>query len=40
MTVTADIQSILDRVLAGERMTADECTYLLESYEVAKIGAA
>jgi cyclic dehypoxanthinyl futalosine synthase len=36
----SDIQPILDKVLAGERMTAEECTALLESYDIAKIGAA
>jgi cyclic dehypoxanthinyl futalosine synthase len=36
----SDIQPILDKVLDGERMTAEECTQLLESYDIAKIGAA
>ena len=36
----SDIQPILDKVLEGGRMTAEECTALLESYDVAKIGAA
>src|SRR4030095_16972074 len=36
----SEIQSILDKVLAGGRMTADECTTLLESHDVAAIGAA
>ena len=35
-----DIQPILDKILAGERMNAAECAALLESYDVAKIGAA
>ena len=35
-----DIQPILDKVLDGGRMTAEECTALLESYDIAKIGAA
>src|ERR671927_1768959 len=35
-----DIQPILERVLAGERMTAEECAALLESYDIARIGAA
>jgi cyclic dehypoxanthinyl futalosine synthase len=34
------IETILDRVLAGERMTAAECTTLLESYDIARIGVA
>jgi cyclic dehypoxanthinyl futalosine synthase len=37
---TTDIQPILDRVLAGERMTADECALLLESDDIARIGVA
>lgn len=36
----SDIQPILDKVLGGGRMTAEECTALLESYDIAKIGAA
>ena len=35
-----DIQPILDRVLAGGRMTAEECATLLESYDVARMGVA
>jgi cyclic dehypoxanthinyl futalosine synthase len=37
---TQDIQKILDKTLAGERMTPGECTSLLESYEIARIGVA
>lgn len=37
---SSSIQPILDRVLAGERMTIDECTQLLESYDVAAMGTA
>lgn len=37
---TTDIQTILDRVLAGERMTTEECAALLESFDVARVGAA
>jgi cyclic dehypoxanthinyl futalosine synthase len=37
---TTDIQPILDRVLAGGRMTAEECTRLLESFDVARMGVA
>jgi cyclic dehypoxanthinyl futalosine synthase len=40
MNRSAEIQQILDRVLSGRRMTADECTVLLESCEIAKTGAA
>ena len=35
-----DIQPILDRVLAGERMTADGCKTLLESDDFVRIGLA
>src|SRR5918996_5623340 len=35
-----DIQPILDRVVAGERMTAEECAALLASHDVARMGAA
>ncbi len=35
-----DIQPILDKVLDGGRLTSEDCTALLESYDVAKIGAA
>jgi cyclic dehypoxanthinyl futalosine synthase len=35
-----EIQPILDRVLAGGRMTAEECTALLESFDVARMGVA
>ena len=34
------IQPVLDRVLAGERMSVDECTTLLESHDIARMGAA
>src|SRR3982751_621597 len=36
----SDIQPILDKVLSGARMTAEDCTALLESYDIARIGAA
>jgi cyclic dehypoxanthinyl futalosine synthase len=35
-----DIQSIPDRVLAGERLTADDCMALLESDDFVRIGLA
>src|SRR5918999_2331783 len=38
--MSKDIQPILDRVVAGERMTAEECAALLASNEVARIGVA
>ena len=34
------IQTILDKSLGGERIDAKECTTLLESYDIASIGAA
>jgi cyclic dehypoxanthinyl futalosine synthase len=34
------IQSILDSVVAGHRLTVDECTTLLESHDVAAMGVA
>ena len=37
---TQDVQKILDKTLAGERINADECTTLLESYDIARIGVA
>lgn len=36
----SNIQPILDKVLDGGRMSVEECTQLLESYDIAKIGAA
>jgi cyclic dehypoxanthinyl futalosine synthase len=38
--VPSEIQNILDRALAGTRLTADDCTVLLESHDVARIGTA
>src|SRR5437867_11676456 len=35
-----DIRPILDGALDGERLTAEDCTALLESYDIAGIGAA
>ena len=40
MNVTTDIKPILAKVLNGGRMTAEECTTLLESHDIAAIGAA
>src|SRR6478735_651744 len=37
---STSIQPILDRVLSGERISAGECTMLLESFDIARIGAA
>src|SRR5947209_8859373 len=38
--MSKDIQPILDKALAGERLTADDCTDLLESNDIARIGVA
>lgn len=35
-----DIQPILDRALAGSRLTTDDCTALLQSHDIARIGVA
>ncbi len=40
MKRTNDIQPILDRVLAGERLSVEDCTRLLESNDIARIGVA
>ena len=40
MSTPTTVQSILDSVLAGERLSADACALLLESRDVARIGAA
>ncbi len=40
MRVLKDIQTILDRALSGERLTTDDCTALLESHDIARIGFA
>src|SRR5437762_8883109 len=35
-----DIQTLLDKVLDGHRLTVEDCTALLESYDIARIGVA
>ncbi|HEY3027563.1 MAG TPA: cyclic dehypoxanthinyl futalosine synthase [Pyrinomonadaceae bacterium] len=40
MTETKQIQTIIDRALAGDRMTATECTLLLESDDFVRLGLA
>src|SRR5258708_37570776 len=35
-----DIQTLLDKALGGDRLTATDCTTLLESHDIARIGAA
>src|SRR4026207_2172448 len=37
---STSIQPILDRVLAGQRMSVEECTTLLESHDIARMGVA
>jgi cyclic dehypoxanthinyl futalosine synthase len=34
------IQQVLDRVVAGERMSAETCALLLESHDIARLGVA
>ena len=38
--MNASVQPILDRALAGERLTSEDCTALLESRDIARIGVA
>jgi cyclic dehypoxanthinyl futalosine synthase len=40
MKNSMDIQPILDRALAGVRLTTDDCTALLESNDIARMGVA
>ncbi|HYY56496.1 MAG TPA: cyclic dehypoxanthinyl futalosine synthase [Pyrinomonadaceae bacterium] len=40
MSETNDIQTILDRTLSGERLSAEDCTRLLESDDFVRIGLA
>src|SRR5918992_722732 len=40
MQATRDIQPILDRALAGERLTTADCAALLGSHDVARMGVA
>jgi cyclic dehypoxanthinyl futalosine synthase len=40
MRNSTDIQPLLERALAGERLTAADCTALLESNDIARIGVA
>jgi cyclic dehypoxanthinyl futalosine synthase len=37
---TVDTQHILDRILAGQRMTPEECTSLLAGFDIASMGVA
>ena len=40
MNTSQDIQPILDRAVAGERLTAEDCTALLQSDDFVRIGLA
>ena len=40
MKSEVNIQSILDKALAGSRLTTEDCTALLESNDIARIGVA
>src|SRR5215212_8509037 len=40
MSTTNDIQPILDRALSGDRLTAEDCTTLLESDDFVRMGLA
>ena len=40
MTNPTNVQVILDRVVNGDRMSVDECRTLLESHDIAAMGAA
>ena len=40
MSMPTDVAKTLERTLAGERLSVGDCTNLLESYDVAAIGAA
>jgi cyclic dehypoxanthinyl futalosine synthase len=40
MNKTNDIQPILDRALSGERLSVEDCTRLLESNDIARLGVA
>jgi len=40
MEYSLDIQPLLDRALSGERLSIDDCTALLESDDIARIGVA
>ncbi len=40
MSMTKDIQPILERALAGERLTSDDCTALLETDDFVRVGLA
>jgi len=38
--MSSSIQPILDKVIGGERLSADDCTALLESRDIARMGVA
>jgi cyclic dehypoxanthinyl futalosine synthase len=40
MAMQSEVSGILNRALSGERLSSDDCTALLESHDIAAIGAA
>src|SRR5687768_15845631 len=40
MNMPSQVKGILDRALSGERLSAEDCSYLLQSHDIAAIGAA
>ena len=40
MNMQSQVKEILDRALSGERLSAEDCADLLQSHDIAKIGAA
>src|ERR1700741_4546088 len=40
MSQTRTVQSIIERVVTGERMSSSECRTLLESNDIARMGVA
>ena len=40
MTMPTDVTGILEQTLSGNRLSVDDCTALLESHDIAAIGAA
>src|SRR5687768_15340926 len=40
MNMPSQVKGILDRALSGERLSVEDCTHLLQSHDIASIGAA
>src|SRR5688500_20111191 len=40
MNMPSQVKGILDRALSGERLSVEDCTHLLQSHDIAAIGAA